>query len=856
LTVLVFSGGQDGVLKVIELTLIPSGRSFAFEVNVIQHFRNHRGAIEQISVSPMRHTTDDWEVAFPDRLIGTVGADYKLVIYAPVYAQNPCCPGARTPGASNGRLGLEFECVFEFTQHPDAILYVEWHLERGFVHVECEDRMVYVWNTNTGILERAMPSALLNGGGNASAIGGDVDITSSLRLAESQPPVDCSKLSIGDTSVHYLRYKILQCAEHIKANWRIFFEVCGDYDDEGGLAVAGTNRDRLPSRSPYAIGSVELLLLSFLLSWGASPDIDQACRNLLGIEAPSVLHSFALEAVPGAITLPIPWKSTPPPRPSELSLGSSAGTFDFARHWQHSSAMSANLALGVVSLCMNLMEHRYTKSGKDVDGQSAEGLPTSPRNKEEFHVLWSQIITQHSVVLPDYVPRFREPELESLAKFGFDSCEYTQLAARTLLNGVIKRLSSAARATISAEYAAKLHHELARLETESGSKIAGGGANGNVTNSALVVDRLGSLVILLSMIGTCYPGEIAPATAREVCDILVHLLRSPTHNVAFVAAELLTKGLMLFRPHLLDLSSLVCQLLFLDMREKQRDTSASTGGGEAAVNHDARMLASGGSNAALSLLVELGACETAFVLTLLQHEMNSNDRPQGYRECVLLYLTELINTHYLLMFRHLPAVVDTIMCCLDPTKPDRRRRCLPLSTRCLQNLVRRFPMVDFHRETQRLAVGTMEAVILIYDLRTATKWRVLDGHSSAVSAVSFRADGQILVSYAAREGSVRWWNSGNAGLFGGMLKMHQSCLKEHKLDVLTSIASAPAMSGGASADLKQVIQTCRFHFLALKVSPESPTAALAASAGNQPEAKTKTVLRLTREDASQVQFLL
>lgn len=857
LTVLVFSGGQDGVLKVIELTLTPSGRSFECEVNVIQHFRNHRGAIEQISVSPVRHTTDEWEVAFPDRLIGTVGADYKLVIYAPVYAQNPSCPGARTPGAASGRLGLEFECVFEFTQHPDAILYVEWHLERGFVHAECEDGMVYVWNINTGILERAMPSALLNGGGNASAIVDDGDLASNLQVAESSSPVDCSKLCIGDTSVHCLRYKILQCAEHIKANWRIFFEVCGDFDDDSELAGAGTDRDRRSTRSPYAIGSVELLLLSFLLSWGASPDIDQACRDLLGIEAPSVLHSFALEAVPGAITLPIPWKSTPRPRSSGLALGSPSGTFDFARHWQHSSAMSANLALGVVSLCMNLMEHRYTKSGKDVDGQSAEGLPTSPRNKEEFHVLWSQIITQHSVVLPDYVPRFREPELESLAKFGFDSCEYTQLAARTLLNGVIKRLSSAARATISAEYAAKLHLELARLETESGSKIAGGGASGNVTNSALVVDRLGSLVILLSMIGTCYPGEIAPATAREVCDILVHLLRSPAHNVAFVAAELLTKGLMLFRPHLLDLSSLVCQLLFLDMREKQRDTSAATGGGGVAVNHDARVLASGGSNAALSLLVELGACETAFVLTLLQHEMNSNDRPQGYRECVLLYLTELINTHYLLMFRHLPAVVDTIMCCLDPTKPDRRRRCLPLSTRCLQNLVRRFPMVDFHRETQRLAVGTMEAVILIYDLRTATKWRVLDGHSSAVSAVSFRADGQILVSYAAREGSVRWWNSGNAGLFGGMLKMHQSCLKEHKLDVLTSVASAPAMSGGASADLKQVIQTCRFHFLALKVSPESPTAALAASgAGNQPEAKTKTVLRLTREDASQVQFLL
>uniref|UniRef100_K3X1T3 Uncharacterized protein n=1 Tax=Globisporangium ultimum (strain ATCC 200006 / CBS 805.95 / DAOM BR144) TaxID=431595 RepID=K3X1T3_GLOUD len=144
----------------------------------------------------------------------------------------------------------------------------------------------------------------------------------------------------------------------------------------------------------------------------------------------------------------------------------------------------------------------------------------------------------------------------------------------------------------------------------------------------------------------------------------------------------------------------------------------------------------------------------------------------------------------------------------------------------------------------------MEAVILIYDLRTATKWRVLDGHSSAVSAVGFRQDGQILVSYAAREGSVRWWNSGNAGLFGGMLKMQQSCLKEHKLDILKSSASAPSSSGGASADLKQVIQTCRFQFLTL-AEPSITTSNNAAS-----ELKEKKILRLTREDASQVQFLL
>ena len=39
--------------------------------------------------------------------------------------------------------------------------------------------------------------------------------------------------------------------------------------------------------------------------------------------------------------------------------------------------------------------------------------------------------------------------------------------------------------------------------------------------------------------------------------------------------------------------------------------------------------------------------------------------------------------------------------------------------------VRRYPMVHFNQPTQRLAVGTAEGVVLLYDLRTATKWRIL-----------------------------------------------------------------------------------------------------------------------------------
>ncbi|KAG1707868.1 hypothetical protein DVH05_024519 [Phytophthora capsici] len=864
---MVFSGGTDGVLCVIELLVYRSSGDSStdgliqHQARILQKFRNHRGAVQQISVSPLKRGAEDLDAKYPDRLVATVGIDHRIVIYAPQYSRHP------SNHRAFDRYSVQWECVLQLSEHGDRICNLDWHLERGLLHVECEDLMVYVWSTDTGILERTIPVALLYGGGNASGEQTDTAVGCSL--------IENSTLFIGNASLQLIEFGVLRSAEQLKKNWTSYYS---------SISAANTGEIdiQLTPPSVYATGSMELFMLSLLLSWGVTPAIDHSCQTILGLEPAHALYSCALQDfISGALTIPVPWTSpivTPaqsvesPGRDLDDSVTSAVPAF--ARNWQHSSALSASIALGVVALCMSCMEFKHPRRGNG---------SLSPANKEEFQVLWSQLITQHSVVLPECVDQFREPALEELAAFGFDSCEYIQLAARTLLSGVIKRLPSAERSILSAEYSAKLHWEMVRLETETGSSFLGtvgsvgasGGSNsssqpsggniagGNSTGSSagdsatmsfsLVVERLGSLVLLMSMIGTYFPGEISPVGAREVCDVLVFLLKAPERFVASVSAELLTKGLMLFRPHLVDLSSLIVQLLLIDMREKQRtaenedgeEVNPGPGGSLANFNEGG----TGGSNAAMSLLVEVGAYESAFVLGLLQQEMHNHDRPAGFHESILLYMMELINTHYLLMCRHLPAFVDTIMACLDPTKPERRRRCLPLSTRCLHSLVRRFPMVDFHKETQRLALGTMEAVIVIYDLRTATKWRVLDGHASAVSAVRFRSDGQVLVSYAARDGSVRWWNSGNAGLFGGMLKMHQSCLKEHKLAALKESLNggAPSSTGGASAGLKQIIQTCRFHFLTRKDNPGETN-----SNAEQP----KHILRLTREDASQVQFLL
>jgi len=84
--------------------------------------------------------------------------------------------------------------------------------------------------------------------------------------------------------------------------------------------------------------------------------------------------------------------------------------------------------------------------------------------------------------------------------------------------------------------------------------------------------------------------------------------------------------------------------------------------------------------------------------------------------------------------------------------------------------------------TQRLAVGTVEGVVLIYDLRTATKWRILQGHEGAVSALAFSASGDQVVSVSVPDRTLRWWQAGSTGLFS-FLGLQGSCQHIIHLDL-------------------------------------------------------------------------
>uniref|UniRef100_M4BBF6 Uncharacterized protein n=1 Tax=Hyaloperonospora arabidopsidis (strain Emoy2) TaxID=559515 RepID=M4BBF6_HYAAE len=145
-----FSGASDGVLCVVELILYhpatrdESGRSVQHAARISQKFRNHRGAIHQISLSPIKGGIigsggEIWDAEYPDRWIATAGADCKVVVYAPQYLRKSSSRHSKARSTltqrSEDRFCVEWMCVFQLSEHADSIRNLDWHLESGLLYV-------------------------------------------------------------------------------------------------------------------------------------------------------------------------------------------------------------------------------------------------------------------------------------------------------------------------------------------------------------------------------------------------------------------------------------------------------------------------------------------------------------------------------------------------------------------------------------------------------------------------------------------------------------------------------------------------------------------------------------------------
>ena len=61
-----------------------------------------------------------------------------------------------------------------------------------------------------------------------------------------------------------------------------------------------------------------------------------------------------------------------------------------------------------------------------------------------------------------------------------------------------------------------------------------------------------------------------------------------------------------------------------------------------------------------------------------------------------------------------------------------------------------------------MAVGTSEGAVIMYDLKTATRLYILEGHRKRLAGISFSPDGRRLVTLGLEESVVLVWKVGSS----------------------------------------------------------------------------------------------
>jgi WD40 repeat protein len=128
----------------------------------------------------------------------------------------------------------------------------------------------------------------------------------------------------------------------------------------------------------------------------------------------------------------------------------------------------------------------------------------------------------------------------------------------------------------------------------------------------------------------------------------------------------------------------------------------------------------------------------------------------------------LIHHHAECLAPHLVTVVGLLLKVLDPHFPSIRDACMPASTNILRYMVEVYPMITFHHDRQKLAVGTTDGYVVIFDMRTASKSQVFESHKSPIAACAFSPAGDMICTFAPRECLCKLWSieSGVLNLLG------------------------------------------------------------------------------------------
>ncbi|KZT64172.1 WD40 repeat-like protein [Daedalea quercina L-15889] len=367
--------------------------------------------------------------------------------------------------------------------------------------------------------------------------------------------------------------------------------------------------------------------------------------------------------------------------------------------WTVTTNVSALRALALIALLQTLLRHE-------------ELVPDA-----------NTVMTFYAASLPEVVgASYKTPSLQILAKYWLQSTVHeVRSACRLLFDAGIARMSDLE----TAETIEFWQPYLPCVPEE---------ASRDTLRCAMALHICGSIAI------EKYPLLFSSALtdiARSI-DVYLHNEASPYRALAI---DLCSRGFQVWQQHT-DAVEMLRALFLLATNPKKDAISPHNVGSQAR----AAVLAIASSNTPLFM--------TTLTIDILQ------PRSVQHRRSVMQLVIFIIRKKPLVLYSNLPRLVEAVVKSLDPNSTANRDAVLDSATEILGQFVRTFPTVDFHMPTQRLAVGTSEGAVVMYDLKTATRLYVLEGHKKRTTACSFSPDGRRLVTVSLEESTVLVWKVG------------------------------------------------------------------------------------------------
>lgn len=620
---------------------------------------------------------------------------------------------------SLGNLDSNIRCIHVFGGHPSAVTGVHWGSDDDSLVVQTIDGGLSIWLLESGLLERRLPSSIA------------VDVLARIthdQLHDNEmlatqptgsslhrsPSRSFGHLAVQETCRQPVRQAVLKSRGFLRRENRtassgvpplhvLEFDLLLLVEDiHQAKADSTTWWESLPAHFAAAV--------SFLYPWGIDSELDSHLAGLQ-LAPPSVSIGLAVHGDGSAFTALFP---------SACALGSSM------RRAVH---LASSPALSLVILSAALL---------DAPGHS------------KFHERLMQLYVRRVLQQGDGAVAATEKLLVHFMRHWLHSSREIRLAARGLFHEVVSCLEQPQRRQL----ARHLSVQVAQTCTRFTRMMAGEATFDHWSES---MSKCYSF-FCLSHLAVLDASAIAVSDSAVLTQQIVKLTQwrgdQPDDSMWMWrdhAAEVLGEGFVLWAPNIADPGSLVRNLFLscygVAARAQNASSSANVSGA----------------------LVNIAVLEPRLVLQLLSDEAlsTSGDRVPGMAPfasnvAALDLLNKLIETNSAALRQVLDEIARIVVSTMSPALPQLRKSCLEAVKRTIATMTEVYPMVSFHKATQRLAVGLASSSIAIYDLNSARRLLTLRGHSSAVSSVCFGMDGLFVASYAAGEASARCWHPGAA----------------------------------------------------------------------------------------------